>query len=644
MLSIPELNGVKTTWRLRGVTADGQEQTLSSHEGVLLEESPGHGRWHFANGLDVELQNDSDGWHFSFENCPPDLEIRDIHFPVWELAAPDLRLLLPESMGFLTGEIQQWPEKIEFFRSFYPFQMITCFGEKENLLAMFPDERFYCKNVKVRKQDGKSEAAVIFHVPQQEPPVDRYTVPFPVVLEKFTGGWFEAAERYRKWARSTKTFQRAKAKVNPLRKTAMWFWNRGGSKEVAEPVIRFAEQSGLPVALDWYWWHHNPYDTDYPFYWPPREGEEKFRDAIANLKAKGVFTQVYMNGMTWDMDNPSWESGGRQSAIVKEDGSIMNIAFNRYNHHRLAYLCGESEPLQKEIIAQAVKLQEAGLDGLYLDQIGCVSNYIPCWNSQHHHSKGGGDYHHRGYAEYLEEVRKHCPGLSLSTEDCCEEYLDQFDSMIVLFNSSERMTPRWTEDFQGQFVPVFQAVYHGTSALFGTYAVPDGIPPWDDRWPSGDRWKEADEKEWEKLYPEQFFLEMTRNVICGMQPTVHCLRKRHWTDPRFQEIMKFLLDTAQFYSRHLEWLFDGEMMNPGQLTVSQIPVRFMCRTIYTKKENFKTWERNLPAILHSVWRSPAGKTALILGNYTGEEQDFEFGAIRGSLEARSWKCILLDED
>ncbi|MBO4631905.1 MAG: hypothetical protein J5858_08290, partial [Lentisphaeria bacterium] len=66
------------------------------------------------------------------------------------------------------------------------------------------------------------------------------------------------------------------------------------------------------------------------------------------------------------------------------------------------------------------------------------------------------------------------------------------------------------------------------------------------------------------------------------------------------------------------------------------------RSIYTKKQNFKSMEKQLPAILHSVWRSPEGKKALFLGNYTGKEQPFEFGKISGSLLPRSWQCVPLD--
>ena len=34
---------------------------------------------------------------------------------------------------------------------------------------------------------------------------------------------------------------------------------------------------GVPVAAHWYDWHHNPFDTRMPDYFPPLRGEDAFR-------------------------------------------------------------------------------------------------------------------------------------------------------------------------------------------------------------------------------------------------------------------------------------------------------------------------------------------------------------------------------
>jgi hypothetical protein len=64
-------------------------------------------------------------------------------------------------------------------------------------------------------------------------------------------------------------------------------WNRGLAETVIPPVERFQKDTGLKVALDWYWWFKEMPGTFYPDYWPPREGAEKFKADVRRLKKSG---------------------------------------------------------------------------------------------------------------------------------------------------------------------------------------------------------------------------------------------------------------------------------------------------------------------------------------------------------------------
>ena len=92
-----------------------------------------------------------------------------------------------------------------------------------------------------------------------------------------------------------------------MRDIAMWAWNRGLIKDVVPTIEKLQQDAGVPMALDWYWWHNNPYDTDYPNFWPPREGVEAFRAAVKRLRDQGIFSQVYVNGLTWDLDGVDFD-------------------------------------------------------------------------------------------------------------------------------------------------------------------------------------------------------------------------------------------------------------------------------------------------------------------------------------------------
>ena len=125
-------------------------------------------------------------------------------------------------------------------------------------------------------------------------------------MKLYEGGWYQAAQIYRPWALK-QSWVTNRPKDNPLKDIDLWFWNRGLIKDVLPPVEQVKKDCPeAKLALDWYWWHTNPYDTDYPFFWPPREGEEAFRAAVKRMTDQGVYTQVYVNGVCWDCDADTW--------------------------------------------------------------------------------------------------------------------------------------------------------------------------------------------------------------------------------------------------------------------------------------------------------------------------------------------------
>ena len=126
------------------------------------------------------------------------------------------------------------------------------------------------------------------------------SLPYPGVYVPYRGGWYEAAKMHRTWMETQPWFKAAAARdFSKLREIDMWMWSRGNIAVSEPPVHWFMKETGLKVALDWYWWHNVPYDTSYPFFWPPRDGEDAFRAAVKRMKDRGAFLQVYTNGMLW---------------------------------------------------------------------------------------------------------------------------------------------------------------------------------------------------------------------------------------------------------------------------------------------------------------------------------------------------------
>ena len=467
-------------------------------------------------------------------------------------------------------------------------------------------------------------------------PSREYQLPYQSSWGKFRGGWFDACQIYKQWG-SKQAWAAKSEQVNPLRKIGLWVWNRGLIKDVMPPVEKLQQDLGdVPVALDWYWWHSNPYDTDYPEFWPPREGEEAFRAAIQRLTRQNIFVQTYINGVCWDLDGKSWSEGGAEEIRVLRDGTPMSVAFNRYNGHRLGYMCGEAPKFQDKISALVGKLRRSGLSGQYLDMIGCAT-FQPCYHPEHKHPKGGGNVIYQGFRKLIKRLKQENPNFPLTTETSSEGYMDLIEGFIICGSTSGEHMGH-LEGFE--YLPMFSSVYHGKIALFGNYAHPDGITPWDPLWPPEDRWQE--EKPWHKLFPDQFFFELSRTLIWGAQPMVCNITLELCNNPEFAEIYQFILDTARFYHQNLKYLFDGEMLSPDGFQCRTWPVKFLARMIFTKQGTERTGTLPMPAVLHSCWRAPDGSKALFLANYTGEPQTWQWKHLHGTLDAHCYERIILE--
>ena len=619
------------------VPDDMQHHQVEQSDGLATATWKGHPRWGDDFTVQIRWQRQPDGlWSgtFSYDGYRGNLFVEEIHFPVIKGdCTADSKFIFA---GWDCGVVYKGPKYfkagtkvVRQYSGAMQFSALINAGRP----SLYFDHRDAAWNSKACEfaitKDGSHFSYTGIHYPgQKDKPQANYRIPYENCYLEFMGDWFEAGQIYKKWGTAQPWHTRRSAE-NPLRQLGMWVWNRGLIKDALPPVERLQKECGdIPVALDWYWWHSNPYDTDYPEFWPPREGVDPFRAAIGRLKRLGIYTQVYINGVCWDLDGKSWAEGGEEGVVVLRNGKPHNTVFNKYNHHRLGYMCGEATKFQDKISTLVRNLRESGLDGQYLDMIGC-GTYDRCYNPAHQHPYGGGAAGPLGFRAMLERLKRENPNYPLTTECCNEAYMDVLDGAIVCNSTSLEHL-----NLGGDPIPLFQSVYHGKFAFFGNYAHPDGTTPWDPLWPPEDRWKT--EKEWHKLYPDQFFLELGRTVAWGVQPMVCNIKESLFTNPEFGEIHRFILDTARFYHANREFLFDGEMLSPSGFTCSIAQVDFLARMIFTKENQCNVVHKEMPAILHSCWRAPDGTKALILVNYTAKAQDWTFNGLSGTLPAHSY--------
>ncbi len=672
-----------TGWSL-GVEIDGQPRRLRAAAGVAaaVEARSGALRLGFsrlcldegetiAGGVRVEWRL-ADGLlqgRLEVDGLPPAMRVVEMVMPDLAFAWHDPRqtaLVVPVGMGHVLHEaaigLFKATETVTFGTPEY-----QCFGWLEGSRGLYLDTRDsagWVKSWRFSRVDGRAlRVEAVCAAPGDAVGGRGMALPYWVSIGACTGHWYDIACRYRRWALEQPWAARgpAERRGSFFGEIAGWLWNRGAIERVVPPTLELARRLGVPLALDWYWWHRHGYDTEYPDYFPPRQGTAAFKAAVKALQAADVRVQVYTNGMTCDQDGDSWEPVGPKAAVVKPDGSFKSFAFNVFTKHRLAYMCGAAEAWRDLYVGVADQAHDLGLDGLYIDMIGNAGGYEACYATDHGHTPGGGCYGMQGFRKLFERVRERHPEWPLSTESTQEMYLDLAEGSIILCTSGERFGRERLYGCRCEAVPLFSAIYHGHCVCFGNYALVDGVPPYDDLWPAEHRPNPAAERDWPALCPDQFAYELGRTLTSGCQPMACNLTAAHLADPARKPDIAFLIDVFRFYHRYREHLLWGHMLPPGEMRCSETLVRFMQRFIFTPASEVRLVDLPRPQVLHSSWVSPSGQALLVLVNPTRQPAPLGFhpapgwravpstadglrvegGWLRGCLAPRSLTAVVL---
>lgn len=593
-------------------------------------------------------------WRFSYSGYESHLSVERIGFPVLTVPRNDsTRLLYPHDEG--TIKLPEWGATsagdvvAECGPSCKAFNFIsTLTSDAPNwYLDARGDARFNVLSFKFSqgRRPGTLEMRCETTMPVEgEAPSRDGEVPFGGVVRTFDGdGWFAPTAFYRDWVRTQKWYVDAKElheKASRLRDIGLLLWNRGRSTLVTGIVDRVARDTGATIALDWYWWHVNPYGRDAPYYWPAREDMETFKGTIRKLKEKGVYVQHYINGVCCDVMDSRWTDGDWAETVVDRNGKHHVYTWNPFFKHPSAYMCGNAPVFHDRIAELCRNLRESGTDNVYIDMI--AHHHIPCYGKDHGHPRGGGMHQYEGYRRLVERVRRENPGLQFSSEGATERFLGLWESLILLQSSYEKLF-RWTAP-RFECVPVYQAIYHQAVTMYGNYATIDNQPPWDDLWP--EECARGDLGDLVSGYPDEFAIEVARPVVRGMQPSAHQLFAKHADDPKTAASYRFLCDTVKFYMANREWLYDGEMLDPGTLDCPVAEARFLNYATYSSKGSEKTVVQDaLPTVFHSVWRAPDGRVAAVFANWSREARKYrltapDIGIVAGELPPRSWSIYV----
>jgi len=468
-----------------------------------------------------------------------------------------------------------------------------------------------------------------------------YCTPYSFALTTFRGGWPDGAEIYRGWATRQPWCRKGKLRrrgdvSNWFRDTSLWIWNRGKAERVVPGPMELKKRAGVNVALDWYWWHHNPYDVFVPEYLPPREGVKTFVENVDKLHSAGVKVVVYINGRLWDMTSGSWAEQGAELAAAKDENmkpyaEVYNISMP---DHIIAPMCPTTQ-LWKDKVSHLVKtlVSDYGLDGVYIDQVA-IAHANLCHDPSHGHPIGGGNYWIQGYVDLIRAARswarKANGDACLLSESCIEQFIESFDGFLTLDSSWERtgsnLDLSWEKmGYTGQTwepIPLFNAVYHDYAITFGSYTSMTGVPPYDDLWPESTRPPEYGKfVTYHDKYPDQFAFELARTFIWGIQPMVTNVYPDMLGRKEFDEDLAFLDRIVRFHSEAKEYLLLGKWLPPPSVDCERMAVKMYVRSIYTKKDRIGEFTRETLPVLSSAWQSEDGRCCVVLVNFSRNPTD-----------------------
>lgn len=561
-------------------------------------------------------------WHIAVENAGP-LALTSVAFPRVKGIAeqPDEELAVPVWMGERTTRVREilfdengtgrrieWPypgtlslQCLAFYRNGGPGLYLACDDTAALLksFAVFGDS------------DRQAGIEMTHLIEQTGKAVDRYELPYNILLCAFNGDWFTVAERYRVWGVEQSWARESRVKNSGIADwaadTALWVWNRGRSGGVLAPAEALRAHSGLPVSVFWHWWHGCAYDMGFPEYLPPREGNESFVDAIRTAHDAGVHAIVYMNQRLWGITTRSWsEENATQFAVKDAAGKIQPEVYNTFTKAPCASMCMGTDFWRGKYAGLAEDaFRDLGVDGIYMDQ-ACSS--LACYDSAHEHSIGGGGYWIQGFQRLAADIRSRCDGnrhVVLAGEGCGEAWLPHLDLMLSLQVSMERYAaPDLWEP-----IPFFHAVYHGYAIFYGNYSSLT-MPPYDDLWPPEFAPREP-LKLLDRKFTRQFRLEQARAFVWGQQPTIANFLPEH-LDTRSEEL-DYVLKLARLRMKALKFLLHGTMMRRPVFDVPVETIDISRLSIYAgQQEVLKEYQKEVPAALASAWRANDRDVAVVL--------------------------------
>ncbi len=527
----------------------------------------------------------------------------------------------------------------------WSLQLLLYYNDRAGLYLACHDDRQNVKGFHVGPREGEAGEPVIeiSHYPGETPGSD-VELTYDTVVGVFHGEWWEGADLYKAWARrqwwcrkrleerdipqwlrqGVGIFQTQNYDMPVLRLTHRL-------EEIADLVNRLSAETGIPLLALVFNFEGGGAWTGPVGFFPPREGEEAFRSAMARLRRAGNRGFVYMPGGNWyvaistyEPPFDSWaefEQEGRQIAIVDASGEVPILRW--YPGWQSVRLCPSQERTRELTTSLVLGCLECGCPVVQIDNFPCGSAEA-CYAPAHGHPLGYGRWWAEAWGQILQEVRIRARALDpeavITTEGISEgfiPYVDLFDQRAGNMEYFGHYAAG--EPMGGETIPLFSYVYSG---YIGAYcaAYPECSRP-------------------EVLYWARCF---GKSLVQGVIPTGGWyLADTPGLNPVTTAFWKKVARAAA--QEGWKYLMFGEMLKPPSIEVPQIDfsyVRLLDLIGFTSDFPQKHPERRHVvrdyAVQHGSFRARDGSIGHFFVNVSPEPQEFDAPLLPPDGEAQTY--------
>ncbi|MCX5661487.1 MAG: DUF6259 domain-containing protein [Planctomycetota bacterium] len=405
--------------------------------------------------------------------------------------------------------------------------------------------------------------------------LSRWECPYPVVLQGFTGTWFEAAKIHREWATKQRWCRRGRLADRKDASPALlgldlWFSRYGfhpasfeptGPEELRKAMLDLHQFFGSPFGLHWYHWHNFSWHSNFPAHSPTVPGFEQVKDELQSL---GVVIMPYCQGRLIYRDRETFDDE-RTHASLESNGQPYFEMYTPQDDYPLALCPGDAWAQGQWREAARMLWRHYGVEGVYFDQITAMPPSL-CYHAGHGHALGGGTQYWAGYDQALESMKPMIdedPTRFLSSELMADAFMDRIDLYLAFVPPIE------------DYVPLHAAIYSGYTFVMGR-ATPTQVME----------------------SPQLFAIAQGEQFLFGGQ-----LGWMNEAILQFPVAAKYLRDLVRLRAKVRDILHLGSMeapledLTPGSRLVIELP------TYCCAKDRPVRLERQ--AVVNTVWRGPA---------------------------------------